>query len=179
MNPGGEPQPGESITAVGSGSRPAPLLIVDLDGVISPYGTSPHDGLRLARVGGHRLLYRPDVIDGLNALHRTGTAHLRWLTSWGNDARTHVAPALGLVDFPLLAALDQSASQGRWPKLEAIRRHVTPGGRFAWVDDDLTPAHQRETRRNYGTHCLLLRPAPTVGLTADELTRARSFLEDA
>ncbi|WP_277212707.1 HAD domain-containing protein [Isoptericola croceus] len=155
---------------------PNPLLIIDLDGVISPYGTTAHDDLRLVRAGGHRLLYRPAVIDELNRIHREGRISLRWLTTWGTDARTHVAPAVGLDDFPLLEALDLSLSARQWPKIEAVQRQVRIGRRFAWIDDDLTPAKQLQLRQRYGADGLPLRPRATVGLTLDELAAVRLHL---
>ncbi len=154
-----------------------PLLIVDFDGVISPYGTEPADGMALARVGGYRLLYRPEVVAGLNDLHRQGTAQLRWLTSWGEGARSDVAPVLGLVDFPVLGELTSTGQRHAWTKLSVVERNVVPGTRFVWIDDDLTQAQQRRVARKYGAeHVLLLRPDPGVGLTAGQLGKVRTFL---
>lgn len=153
-----------------------PLLILDLDGVISPYGTETQDGLQLARVGGYRLLYRPDVIEALNEIRREGVIDLRWSTSWGNTARTHVAPTLGLADFPLLDTLDQTNTMDASPKLDAIRRHIDTGRRFAWIDDDLTPPQQCRLKAAYRSDCLLLRPSPTVGVATADIAVVRDFL---
>ncbi|WP_402463724.1 hypothetical protein [Isoptericola aurantiacus] len=153
-----------------------PLLILDLDGAISPYGTQTRGGLQLARVGGYRMLYRPAVVEVLNDIHLDGVIDLRWLTSWGNDARTHVAPTLGLADFPLLDTLDRDRPPAVSPKLASIRRCVPEGRRFAWIDDDITATHRRELSNSYGPACLLLRPPVTTGLTVDDLDIARNFL---
>jgi hypothetical protein len=154
-----------------------PMLIVDFDGVISPYGTEPADGMALVRVGGYRLLYRPEVIAGLNDLHRQGTAQLRWLTSWGEGARSDVAPVLGLVDFPVLGELTSTNGRRAWTKLSVVERNVVPGTRFAWIDDDLTQAQQRRVAQRYGAeHSLLIRPDPGVGLKASQLNEVRTFL---
>ncbi|WP_156533081.1 HAD domain-containing protein [Cellulosimicrobium sp. I38E] len=153
------------------------MLILDLDGVISPFGSEAKDGMAVARVGGYLLLYRPDVIAGLNALNNEGDVQLRWLTSWGDDARTHVAPALGLSDFPLVGEDTSAPPRGSWPKLRIVLMNVTATTRFAWIDDDLTPARQRRIHRALGSEqCLLLRPEGRTGLTTHGLDRARIFL---
>lgn len=156
---------------------PRPMLILDLDGVISPYGSEAKDGMAAARVGGYRLLYRPDVIAGLNALNKEGDVELRWLTSWGSDVRTHVAPALGLDDFPLLGEETSMSRRRSWPKPRSVLMKVPAGTKFVWVDDDLTPARQGRIRRALGSEqCLLLRPERNLGLTTHGLDRARMFL---
>lgn len=156
---------------------PRAMLILDLDGVISPYGSEAKDGMAVARVGGYLLLYRPDVIAGLNALNKEGDVELRWLTSWGSDVRTHVAPALGLDDFPMLAEVKSNATDRTWWKLQTVLLHLTGGTRFAWIDDDLKPTRRARGRQAYGTgQCLLLRPDSRLGLTSAELDQVRTFL---
>lgn len=159
---------------------PRPMLILDFDGVISPYGSEAIDGMAVARVRGYLLLYRPDVIAGLNALNNEGDVELRWLTSWGSDVRTHVAPALGLDDFPMLAEVESNATDRTWWKLRTVLLHLPGGTRFAWIDDDLEPTRRARVRRTHGTgQCLLLRPDSRLGLTATELDQVRTFLARA
>ena len=157
-----------------------PMLILDLDGVISPYGSEAKGGMAVARVGGYLLLYRPGVIAGLNALNNEGDVQLRWLTSWGSHVRTHVAPALGLDDFPLLAEVENNAMDRTWWKLRTVLLNLPLGTRFAWIDDDLKPTWRARLRRTYGTgQCLLLRPDSRLGLPTTELDHVRTFLARA
>lgn len=154
------------------------MFILDLDGVLSPLASDSAIGMAVAVVGRYRLPYQPAVVNGLNALNRDEHVHLRWLTSWGEDARSLVAPAMGLHDFPLLGLVRRRTEAGTWPKHDAIIRRVSVGTRFAWVDDDLTPARQRDVRRTHGDeHCLLMRPDPAVGITVDDLHVIARFLE--
>ncbi|KFD44548.1 hypothetical protein IU11_01400 [Cellulosimicrobium sp. MM] len=154
------------------------MFILDLDGVLSPLASDSAIGMAVAVVGRYRIPYQPAVVNGLNALNRDGHVQLRWLTSWGEDARTFVAPAMGLHDFPLLDLVRRRTEVGTWPKHDAIIRCVSVGTRFAWVDDDLTPARQRAVRRTHGDeHSLLVRPDPAVGLTVDDIHVIARFLE--
>ena len=159
---------------------PRPMLILDLDGVISPYGNEAKDGMAVARVGGYLMLYRPDIVAGLNALNNEGDVQLRWLTSWGDDARTRVAPALGLDDVPILAEVENDAMDRTWWKLRTVLLNLPLGTRFAWIDDDLKPTWRARLRRTYGTgQCLLLRPDSRLGLPTTELDHVRTFLARA
>lgn len=99
------------------------------------------------------------------------------MTSWGDGARSDVAPILGLVDFPVLGELTSTNGRRAWTKLSVVERNVVPGTRFAWIDDDLTQAQQRRVAQRYGAeHVLLIRPAPSVGITVKQLDEVRAFL---
>ncbi|GAA1990235.1 hypothetical protein GCM10009718_29920 [Isoptericola halotolerans] len=153
------------------------MLLLDFDGVVSPYGDEPTDDLALAHVGRYRLLYRPDVIAHLNGISRRGLVELRWLTSWGQDART-VSPVLGLDDFPLLGEVPISDEpHDTWPKLKTVQRCLAGGTRFAWIDDDLTQERQHYVTEHYAQgQPMLLQVPPRVGLTAPLLDKAHRFL---
>jgi hypothetical protein len=146
-----------------------PLLLIDVDGVISLFGfdhRSPPAG-------------RYQLVDGIahflsgmagGHLRRLGEAYeLAWCTGWEEKANEYLPLALGLAG-PLPHVVfdhDERPVQAHW-KLGAIDRHVDGSRPLAWVDD----AHD--------DGCLswaAARPAPTllvttdpaVGLTDDEV----------
>ena len=137
-----------------------PLLLIDVDGVISLFGFNhaapPADGRFL-------------LVDGI-AHYLSGTAgtHLRrlepafelaWCTGWEEKANDYLPSALGLAG-PL--AHVEFEHDGRPPlahwKLGGIDRHVGPSRPLAWLDD----AHDDGCRS-----WALARPGPTLLVTTD------------
>ena len=138
-----------------------PLLLVDVDGVISLFGFAPH-----ARPPGRFVM-----VDGIAHFLSAGAGeHLRrlalafepvWCTGWEEKANEYLPHALGL-DGPWPHLSFERASgpgrstQGHW-KLDAI--DACAGSRaLAWIDD----AH--------GTACeawAAARPAPTLLVTTE------------
>jgi hypothetical protein len=136
-----------------------PLLLVDVDGVISLFGFDH----RAPPAGRYQL------IDGItHFLSDAAGGHLRrlredfelaWCTGWEEKANDYLPQALGL-DGPLPhVVFDPSdrPTQAHW-KLGGIDRHVEPSRPLAWVDD----AHDDGCRS-----WALERPAPTLLVTTD------------
>lgn len=146
-----------------------PLLLVDVDGVISLFGftldTCP-DGSWHQIDGVTHLLsaQAPGLL-----LDLMSDFELVWCTGWEERADEHLPTLLGL---PRLSWLSFDRNPGRanahW-KLAAIDGHV--GARpVAWLDDALDArcdawAHDRRER---GAPTLLVRTDPAVGLTTAE-----------
>jgi hypothetical protein len=136
-----------------------PILLIDVDGVISLFGfdhAAPPAG-------------RYQLVDGI-AHYLSGTAghylrqlrtayELAWCTGWEEKANDYLPLALGL-DGPLPHV--EFESDGRPPdahwKLGGIDRHVDPSRPVAWIDD----AHD-DRCRSWAT----ARPAPTLLVTTD------------
>jgi hypothetical protein len=142
--------------------RTRPLLLVDVDGVISLFGFPSH-----ARPAG-----RFEMVDGIaHFISATAGEHLRlladafepvWCTGWEEKANEYLPHALGFDGpWPYLsferAAGPGVSTQGHW-KLDAIDAH----GRtrpLAWIDD----AH--------GSACetwAAARRAPTLLVTTEQ-----------
>jgi hypothetical protein len=149
----------------------APLLLVDVDGVISLFGydhAAPPAG-------------RYQLVDGItHYLSGTAGEHLRrlseqfelaWCTGWEEKANDYLPLALGL-SGPLPHVVFDPAErppQAHW-KLGAIDRHVEPSRPLAWVDD----AHDEGCRSWASTRpgpTLLITTDPAVGLTQAEVER--------
>lgn len=158
-------------------STTKPLLLVDVDGVISLFGFAQH-----VRPAG-----RFEMVDGIaHFLSATAGEHLRllsdafepvWCTGWEEKANEYLPHALGLggpwpyLSFERAAGPGRSV-QGHW-KLDAIDAYV--GTRpLAWIDDAHGEACEAWAAQRTGTVAatLLVTTEPAVGLAeaqVDEL----------
>ena len=144
-----------------------PLLLLDVDGVLSLFGFDPA-----------RPPAGPFVsVDGIPHLLSTAAAghvvaladafELVWCTGWEEKADEHLPFALGLPPgLPHLRFGDALAAGRHW-KLDAIDAHAGADRPLAWVDD----AHDAQCagwalRRPGPT--LLVTTDPAIGLTAEQ-----------
>src|SRR3954447_18942471 len=155
---------------MGGGNVPAmtaPLLLVDVDGVLSLYGAAraePGSLLGTQVDGVPPLLSRraAAVLRGLAAEFECA-----WCTGWEERADEHLPRLLGLprgwphVRFGAAPALD-----AHW-KLAGIDAFAGPSRALAWIDD----AHDDACRAWAASRpapTLLVSTAPDVGLTGDQ-----------
>jgi|SRR5581483_3398674 len=142
-----------------------PLLLVDVDGVISLFGFEP--------------INRPDgrfeIVDGIaHFLSATAGEHLRalagdfdlaWCTGWEEKANEYLVFALGLPgELPLVPFDDCDRPASAHWKVAAIDAYVGPARPLAWVDD----AHDHRCHdwaRARQAPTLLVGTDPAVGLT--------------
>lgn len=143
-----------------------PLLLVDIDGVISLFGFDPSrppdgrfitvDGMIhfLSRESGQRLLALSELFE------------LVWCSGWEEKADEHLPYALGLpAGLPHLSFAPAGAGSDRHWKLDAIDRFAGPVRPLAWIDD----AHDETCARRAAERAaptLLVATEPAVGLTA-------------
>lgn len=148
--------------------REKPLLLVDVDGVISLFGFPAH-----ARPAG-----RFEMVDGIaHFLSASAGEHLRrlagafepaWCTGWEEKANEYLPHALGLEGpWPFLsferAAGPGRATQGHW-KLDAIDAYAGPARPLAWIDDAHGAACEAWAAARPAP-TLLVTTAPAVGMT--------------
>lgn len=139
-----------------------PLLLVDVDGVISLFGFDPIDppAGSLVLVDGTVHYLSAAAGEHLRVLSRS--FELAWCTGWEERANDYLPSALGLPGPLPHVSFDEP---GRVPaahwKLGGIDLHVDPSRPLAWVDD----AHDdRCTAWAKG------RAAPTLLVTTDPAT---------
>jgi hypothetical protein len=148
-----------------------PLLLIDVDGVISLFGfdqARPPDGnfqfvdgiahFLSASAGGH-------LIELSQAFEPV------WCTGWEEKANDYLPHALGLAGpWPYLrfetAAI---AGTGHW-KLEAIESYAGPNRPLAWIDDGHDERSRAWATARPGP-TLLIDTDPAVGLTAEQVRR--------
>jgi hypothetical protein len=144
---------------------PRPLLLLDVDGVISLFGfprSSPPPG-RWVLVEGIPHLVSEQAGEALRAL---GPAfRLAWCTGWDEKADEVLPRTLGLPSgLPSISLESIRAPAGAHWKLAAIDAFAGPSTPLAWVDDGLDERCERWRLKRPGA-TLLLRTDPAVGLT--------------
>jgi hypothetical protein len=146
--------------------RHKPLLLVDIDGVISLFGTSA-----TARAGSfHSIDGMPHFLSATAASHLLELAQefdLVWCSGWEEKANEHLPHLLGLPPSLPFLQFDRSIgrSNAHW-KLAAIDGYAGERA-LAWIDDALGEAC-REWAAARTAPTLLVQTAPERGLTAHE-----------
>ena len=147
--------------------RDKPLLLIDIDGVISLWGFDPNrrpDGAFhpvegivhfLSSEAARHLLALQDVYEPV------------WCSGWEERANEHLPGAIGLGPFPHLSfprdTRAGTTTPGHW-KLDAVDAHA--GDRpAAWIDDAFND-HCRAWAARRGAPTLLVETRPPEGLTA-------------
>ena len=166
-----------------------PLLLMDVDGPMNPFGAgwfaqrTPARGYQfheLTPAGDwtYRVALNPE--HGVQLLELASSYELAWASTWGPDANRLIAPILGLPpDLPVirLPRPHLRLSEVCW-KAEPIVGWV--GSRpFAWFDDEINRATRLwlAGRHDLGPHLAHRVPAE-VGLTEADFEVLRGFAED-
>jgi hypothetical protein len=151
-----------------------PLLLIDVDGVISLFGgfeTRPSGVVPIQVEGIPHLLSRR-AASALREL--CSTFECVWCTGWEERAGEHLPGLLALPrGWPCITFPDRPEIAAHW-KLAGIDAHAGPDRPLAWVDD----AHDeacREWARRRSAPTLLLEIDPTVGLTEEHAAELRRW----
>ena len=161
--------------------RPSPLLLIDVDGVLSLWGFGPEGrpGGQFVNVDGIVHFISEIAVASLREL--APTFELVWCSGWEEKANEHLLPLLQLPGpFPVIPFDRRTASAGGHWKLPAIESHVGPTDPLAWIDDthDEGCATWADARQ---APTLLITTQPPTGLTkahAQTLTAWASTLTD-
>ncbi len=160
--------------------RARPLLLVDVDGVLSLFGfpaASPPPG-RLALVDGLPHLLSLETASRLLPL--ADRFEMTWCTGWEDRADDHLPHLLGLPSgwphVPLKGVGRAGTSvAGHW-KLDAIDAFAGLTRPLAWVDDALDAACDAWAAARPGP-TLLVPTDPAVGLTEADTARLRAWAD--
>jgi hypothetical protein len=154
-----------------------PLLLVDVDGVISLFGFEPDERPAGSFLTVDGILHYLSAVAG-NHLRRLASCYeLVWCTGWEERANEYLPHALGLPGP--LQHLTFSGAPGwgdRHWKLDAIDAHAGPDRPLAWIDDDHGAGCQEWARERPGP-TLLLTTEPPTGITDHHVTHLEQWAE--
>ena len=161
---------------VHTGQVPRPALLLDVDGVLNPYGTATcpagfteydlfpgEEPVRLCLAHGEWITELRQVFD------------VAWATAWNDDANRLLAPLLGIAALPVVTMP---------PPPFQPRDKIPPIARFAgqrpavWIDD-LHPAEARAWSTGRHQPTLLIPVAPAAGLTRQAVDQALTWVRRA
>jgi hypothetical protein len=155
---------------------PRPVLLLDVDGVLNPYGTPQCP----AGFTEHNLFPGEEPVrlcpaHGQWITRLQQTFDLAWATGWNDEANRLLSPLLGIEALPVVPTPPPPFPPR--DKVPAIARFV--GQRpTVWIDDLHTPeAWAWSTNRHEPT--LLIPITPATGLTQQAVNQALTWAERA
>lgn len=143
-----------------------PLLFLDVDGPLLPFGAGVQPEPESSAPVGHLARLRPSV--GLKLA--TLPCQLVWATTWEEDANAEIAPRIGLPQLPVVTWPDPSDGEQRedqWFGLHWKTRTLVnwaAGRPFAWVDDEITDSDRDWVATHHRGRALLHRVEASRGL---------------
>jgi len=162
----------------GAGEAPRPLLMVDIDGVISLFGAGTRTHAEGSQTGSlHSIDGIPHFLSASAAAHLLALGDLYelvWASGWEERANEHLPRLLGLpAGLPFLRFERATGPADAHWKLSAVERHA--GSRpLAWIDDSFNDAC-REWARKREAATLLVATDPAQGLTEREAGELRRW----
>lgn len=161
--------------------RPRPLLFLDVDGPLIPFGSSSDRAPAsvTAPAEGHPLLDR--LVPGIGQRLRALGCDLVWATTWGEDANSTVAPLIGLPRLPVVpwpADGDVPGPRGLHWKTPRL---VEWAGRrpFIWVDDEIGDMDRLWVAAQHPGPSLLHHVDPARGLTDADFSVLARWLDSS
>ncbi|NKZ04383.1 HAD domain-containing protein [Actinomadura latina] len=161
-----------------TGHQERPLLFLDVDGPLLPFG----DGSRGVRSGAgptaHLGRLDPQVGLRLAAL----PCDLVWATTWEDEANALIAPRIGLPRLPVVTwpePSDEHEREDHWFGLCWKTRTVVAWANqrpFAWVDDEITDADRDWVSTHHPGRALLHHIASAQGITDDDFAALNHWL---
>lgn len=164
-------------------SVPRPLLFLDVDGPLIPFGGTPeqypegYPTYAPAEAGANPLLARVNPALGPRLLALP--CDLVWATTWESEANESLSPLLGLPDLPVVTWPPEPSYEDVPRGLHWKTRPLLDwsGGRpFAWLDDEITDADRAWALAHHPARSLLLRVDHRHGITDADFAALEAWL---
>ncbi|MDX3215687.1 hypothetical protein PV318_09170 [Streptomyces sp. ME02-6991-2B] len=165
-----------------------PLLFLDVDGPLLPFGRGQGPGPRGQGPGPkgagpdpHLARLTPELGVRLTAL----PCQLVWATTWEDEANAEVAPRIGLPRLPVVnwpASSAEHEHEDRWFGLHWKTRTLVEwavGRPFGWVDDEITDADRDWVSTHHHGRALLHQVDASRGLGAADFAALDAWLRGA
>ncbi|MFE0425805.1 HAD domain-containing protein [Streptomyces sp. NPDC058953] len=162
-----------------------PLLLIDVDGPLNPYGGKPErrpEGYTTHRMRPEgwpgtkplRVWLSPD--HGRELLALAEFFDLVWATTWQGEANRWISPPLGLPELPFIdwPVMHGAAPRGTFWKTQYILDFAA-GRPFAWVDDDITELDREFVAQRHLAAALLLHIDHRIGLTRPDFDALKQW----
>lgn len=155
-----------------------PLLFLDVDGPLLPFGEDPQREPRYAAPDSRLARLSPRTGLRLAGLPCT----LVWATAWEDEANTEIAPRIGLPTLPVVnwpEPSDEHDLQDQWLGLCWKTRTLVDwaaGRSFAWVDDEITDADRDWVSTHHHGQALLRHVQSFRGLTDEDFAALDQWL---
>ena len=167
-----------------TGSKQRPLLFLDVDGPLIPFGATPgeyptYEAVSSPDAHENPLVARIDPEHGKRLLALG--CELVWATSWMDEANDCIAPRLGLSQLAIVAWPDAPATEEQdvrdglhWKTRTLVAK---AGGRpFVWLDDEITDNDRVWVSAHHPGSALLHRVNPNNGLTQVDYQAVEEWL---
>lgn len=164
-----------------------PLVLLDVDGVLNPYGASRRQvdqhlmplPYYVRRILGYRVFLSKAHGPMLTAFAAEHGAELVWATTWEHNANTRIGPVIGLPVLPVIEFGGHPGTVKGW-KFPAVAKYAA-GRPLVWFDDDFEVQEKARILSDWGLArgdrpTLLHHVSPQVGLTEADLTVAGEWL---
>lgn len=116
-----------------------PVWLLDVDGVINLF-----DGAAKAwpdvehfTALGYRITWSPSMLQRIRAIHDSGLAEVRWLTTWEGLANEHLSEPFGLPQLTVAGGRPFRDDISTWWKLPHAQAAYETGVHIIWTDDDI------------------------------------------